>query len=321
MLTCILYFTGISRFPILGLLSIGTPLIVLVNLLFSIYWLLIRNRIFLLPAAAVVVALLVFGPIYKLPGVEEHMVREDLSIMGFNTRGFNRFNQIEQPDLDTRILEMVKAYEPDIVCFQEFDFTRASELKMYPYQYISYIFPEGSKVVQAILSKYPLIEKGIVNFPDSANNAIYADIQLNDQVLRVYNVHLQSFRIIPSVENITSEPGERFFSRISRTFFQQQEQAEIFQNHRRSTNLRTIVCADLNNTAFSNIYKLVKGELKDSFEEAGSGLGTSFHFLGYPLRIDYIFADPDFKVISHKIHNEQLSDHYPVLTSIQLNGD
>lgn len=316
--SCVLYFTGIKSYPILGILSIGTPVVLLINLLLSIYWLLLRHKVFILSATSVVISLLVFGPIYQLPSVEEHMMKEDLRIMSFNSRGFNKLNQIKQPDLDTRILEMVNSYEPDIVCFQEFDYTRAAELKAYPHQYVNYIFTEEAKVVQAILSKYPLVEKGVVNFPGSANNVIFADIKLENEVVRVYNVHLQSFRITPSVEDITSESREQFFSRVSRTFFKQQEQAEILKEHQRATNLRTIICADLNNTAFSNIYKEVKGKLNDSFEEAGSGLGTTFHFLGYPLRIDFIFSDPDFEVINHEIHDEKLSDHYPILASIQL---
>jgi endonuclease/exonuclease/phosphatase family metal-dependent hydrolase len=32
-----------------------------------------------------------------------------------------------------------------------------------------------------------------------------------------------------------------------------------------------IICGDMNNSAYSYVYRSIKGKLKDSFEEAGKG--------------------------------------------------
>ena len=40
------------------------------------------------------------------------------------------------------------------------------------------IFKEGKNIIvgNAIFSKYKIIDKGVINFPNSTNNAVYADI-------------------------------------------------------------------------------------------------------------------------------------------------
>jgi hypothetical protein len=48
------------------------------------------------------------------------------------------------------------------------------------------------------------------------------------------------------------------------------------------------------NSAYSYVYRNIKGTLKDSFEEAGKGFGATYKF--YPTRIDYIFADEKMTV-------------------------
>ena len=62
----------------------------------------------------------------------------------------------------------------------------------------------------------------------------------------------------------------------------------------------------------------MKNDLQDSFLEAGNGFGKTYEFKNFPLRIDYIFADKDMKIINHKNYKEKFSDHYPVSATIEL---
>jgi hypothetical protein len=39
-------------------------------------------------------------------------------------------------------------------------------------------------------------------FPNSNNNVIYADIKKGKDIIRVYNMHLQSIKISPDVDEI-----------------------------------------------------------------------------------------------------------------------
>jgi hypothetical protein len=70
----------------------------------------------------------------------------------------------------------------------------------------------------------------------SSNNVIYADIKRKD-IIRVYNMHLQSIKISPDVneidENIDAinQINLETFIRISKAF-KQQQQAEQFREHK-----------------------------------------------------------------------------------------
>ncbi len=110
----------------------------------------------------------------------------------------------------------------------------------------------------------------------------------------------------------------RAYSKMEKTFVKQEEQVQIFNNHRKESPLRQIVCADFNNTPFSNIYRITKGEMQDTFDEKGTGFGKTFDLKVVPFRIDFILADKTMQVMTHQNFDLKLSDHYPVLTSIRF---
>jgi hypothetical protein len=60
---------------------------------------------------------------------------------------------------------------------------------------------EGDKTGSYFFSKFPIISQGNVIFPDSKNNVIYADIKKGKDIIRVYNMHLQSIKINPDVND------------------------------------------------------------------------------------------------------------------------
>lgn len=75
----------------------------------------------------------------------------------------------------------------------------------------------------------------------------------------------------------------------------------------------------MNNSAFSYVYRNIKGTMIDAFESAGSGFGASYNFKYYPARIDYVFVEEGVEVKEFKTDNSvELSDHYPVYTRLNL---
>jgi endonuclease/exonuclease/phosphatase (EEP) superfamily protein YafD len=75
------------------------------------------------------------------------------------------------------------------------------------------------------------------------------------------------------IDVINKDKSQMILIRISKAFKQQQQQAEIFKKHEKQCEYPIIICGDMNNSAFSYVYRNIKGTLKDSFEEAGTGLG------------------------------------------------
>ena len=94
------------------------------------------------------------------------------------------------------------------------------------------------------------------------------------------------------------------------------KQIKQFQEIDNENNYPTIICTDLNNSQFSKIYRTLKENHLDTFVEAGTGLGTTFNFSFFPLRIDFIFTDPSFKVNTFNSYDIELSDHLPIITTL-----
>ena len=125
-------------------------------------------------------------------------------------------------------------------------------------------------------------------------------------------------RIDTNVEKFNKEDSERLFKRVGTTFKMQQLQTELFLKHKQECHYKMIICGDFNNTSFSYVYRKIKGDLVDTFLEAGNGFGRSYDFKFFPVRIDFILADAAFSVNRFITYDNRYSDHYPVISTLSL---
>ena len=93
---------------------------------------------------------------------------------------------------------------------------------------------------------------------------------------------------------------------------------ELFIKHKEESPYKMIICGDFNNTAFSYVYKEIKGNLKDAFKIAGNGFGRTYDFKFFPVRIDFIFANKELEITAFKTFDNKYSDHYPIFASFKL---
>lgn len=311
-------------FPSFFVVSLIVPFLAIINILFGIYWVLNRKRHVLVSGVILVLWYIILGPFYRFSdnSVVDSNDNQTLSIMTFNARGFNDYKQLPIENIDSLIFDFVKDKNPDIVCFQEtfYAMKRSDALKQYKNKYVDFIYGEHKrgKVIQSIYSKYPIINIDSIVFPKSSNNAIYADIVFNNDTIRIYNVHLQSFRIVPGLQTIKNEESSKLFAKTSRVMLKQYEQANLIRENMDRTPHKKIVVGDFNNTQYSNVYHIIKGDMNDTYFEKGRGFGRTYDLLKFPIRIDYILADPEFEVLSHQNFNVKLSDYYPVMSTLQL---
>jgi len=262
---------------------------------------------------------------YKYSKVELPETEGDFTVMSYNVRLFNLFNWIPNPKVTHNIRTFINDKNPDILCIQEYSKSAKVDLRVYKYKFIL-MLGKQIKTGQAIFSKFPIVDSGNIEFPNSNNNAVYADIKKGKDTIRVYNIHLQSIKITPDVDEINQDLNEinqqkstQIFHRISRAFKAQQVQAALIKNHKKQCHFPILICGDMNNSAFSFVYRNIKGTLNDTFEEAGEGFGTTYNFKYYPARIDYIFSDKNIKVKSFSTFPEfKNSDHFPIMTRLEL---
>lgn len=308
-------FIPVDLAPKLSIFSLGVPALVIVNIIFILYWIIQFKRQWLLSFLILLLGYAKVMSVYKFGGTSHLVTTSAIKVMTYNVRIFNKYQWIDEEGVKDRIVDMIRTEEPDVLCLQEFHEDEEGSFDQYPFRYVKY---KSGPTGQVIFSKYPIVGEGSLEFPESGNNAIYADLLVRGDTLRVYNVHLQSFMINPEEEELSQENSNRIANRMSRAFLKQKEQADIFRTHRDASPYHVITCGDLNNTQFSGIYKQVKGDDVDSFDAEGQGTGKTYYFRYFPLRIDFIFADERLQVVSHKNRYEFFSDHYPVISQVKV---
>jgi endonuclease/exonuclease/phosphatase family metal-dependent hydrolase len=306
-------------------LTLIMPLFFILNGLFFIYWLFQFKKRVILSGIVLLIGITFINKFYKFSAKVYPEDEKDFVVMSYNVRLFNLFKWIDKEDVPGAMLEFINDKNPDILCIQEFSSSATIDLKVYRHKYIL-MTGNQIKTGQAIFSKFPIIDQGIIVFPNSNNNVIYADIKKGKDIIRVYNMHLQSIKISPDVDEINDNievinksKSQMLYKRISKAFTQQQQQAEIFKEHESRCEYPVIICGDMNNSAYSYVYRNIKGKLKDSFEEAGTGFGQTYKFKYYPARIDYIFADENMIVKEFQSFPEMKdSDHFPIMAKLSL---
>lgn len=316
-LALVLPFLPPKTFSLLSVLNLGVPFLILINVLFFLYWLVRVRKQLMVSLVVLVIGQVVFGSLYKFSSSKRVESPSNFKVMNYNVRLFNLFEWIPEDNIDTKIIDFIKKEAPAILCIQDYHLKENRDLSFFKYKY-EYLSGKKINFGQAIFSQYPIINSGSLNFPNTSNNAIFVDVVKDKDTIRIYNVHLESMHINAEIDSLKKEKSEFLINRISSTFKMQQSQTELLLTHKEQSKFKTIICGDLNNTAFSYVYRKMRGDLNDTFIKAGNGFGRTYAFQFFPVRIDYIFADNAFSVNGFKAYNEQLSDHYPISTTLSL---
>lgn len=317
LLSYILPFVAPKTFSVLSVLSLGVPFLILVNVLFFLYWLIKLKKQFFLSLFILAIGYFSFGSLYKFSSSKTELKANGFSVMNYNVRLFNLYNWINQKDVETKLINFIKEKSPDVVSFQEYHPHKNIDLSFFKYKFEK-LSGNKAKYGQAIFSQFPIINSGSIAFPNTANNAIFVDIVKQKDTIRVYNIHLESLHLNTNVEDLAKENSERLFKRVGKTFEMQQLQTELFLKHKNNCKYKVIICGDFNNTAFSYVYKELKGELNDAFKIAGNGFGRTYDFKFFPTRIDFILTDKAFAIDGFKTFDVLYSDHYPILANLHV---
>ena len=300
------------------------PILYLVNLAFFIYWLIGFKK----PMWANLIILLIgIGNISNYFGTSpnSNSSEENTKVLSYNVRLFNRYGWIPKENVRENIFAFFTEEDADILCIQEFYTPNEIPDLNYPYRHIG-LQNKKSQWHMAIYSKYPQIKKKTVSIKGERmnNTCIYSDMIINEDTIRVYNIHLASnwfknsdylFIQNPQKEKI-KEGLKGIASRLKNSFIKRAEEVAVIKEHIKTSPYPIILCGDFNDTPLSFAYKSIKGDLVDAFTVCGKGIGDSFVKIP-ALRIDYIFHDEELKSSNYKKHKKVLSDHYAVSCDIR----
>ncbi len=299
--------------PTIAILSLAYPTLLIINIAFVFIWLLKLKPHLLLSAIVISLGYQSIKALFPINDKENTTV-SDLSVLSYNVRQFNRYNWIKKPNIKQGICDFINGEKADIVCIQEYKNIDHLNIKL-PFKYETKTSSSGF----AIYSKFKILNSGSVGFKNTANNAVYVDISLKNKLVRIYNVHLQSFSLDTKKEHYGKLNNKALYHKFQSVFKQQAQQIKQLRQHIKDCPYPTILAGDFNNTAFSWNYKQLTKNHQDAFVAAGSGFGKSYNYF-LPFRIDFILPNKSMNVSSFKSYKVKLSDHYPIMAKINLNN-
>ncbi len=332
----------------ISFISFAFPLIWIINVIFAVIWLINKRKRGLISLALVIITSNLWFSVFQFEGKHKEIstFNKPLTVMSYNVRMFDRYLWTKDKTTPDKIYDFIRKENPDVLCIQEFFINNKNsqhsenkilaKFKQYRYKHIEYNIEtkSGQKFGLATFSKFPIINKKPLYFTNNTTNfCIQSDIDVNGTKLRVFNNHLESIRLktenynfIDSLEYKNEKERKKgildIFHKLSTAFSHRSIQAETIGKHIQNSPYPAIVCGDFNDTPVSYVYKTVRGDLKDSFIESGSGFSGTYNGDKLPsFRIDFIFLDKGFTSYNHERIKVSYSDHFPIKSTIELQPD
>jgi endonuclease/exonuclease/phosphatase family metal-dependent hydrolase len=218
-----------------------------------------------------------------------------------------------------------KHTQADILCLQEFK-GQFSNMIEDPADY--HLFPEGSSYLK-IASRFPIKDGGHIKNEADRILAIWVDLEIKEKPVRVYNLHLSSNSVSVllakpekkegsvDTERLVEE-GKWMYRQILEKAQIRNDEARVIKEHMAVAPHPIILCGDFNETPQTNTYRLLKGELKDTFRGSEFGIHSTYEGNPKGIRIDYICVPAEWNLIDHHIIPYHLSDHKAVFAKVGL---
>lgn len=329
-----------EKFVLPAYFTLIFPFILVLNAFFVMLWVALRKWHFLLSSL-----FLIFSyPLYK-PAIPLHINKQvkelpegSFSLMSYNTWMLGKY-QKHTKDNPNNVIKHILDTDADIVCMQEFNvatdnFITHEEMinifKKYPYKHIYYKNKKTNrKSGIATFSKFPIIKQQTIEIESGQNSAIYSDIIIKGDTVRLINCHLESNNLTErdkampmelrknfDAENLSNVAGH-LSRKLGNAYKTRARQADMIAGVAEQSPYKTIVCGDFNDVPLSYTYTTIKGEMTDVFSALGFGFGSSFHENLYKFRIDYMFCDQNFIPLQYQMDKVKYSDHYPLLCSLK----
>jgi endonuclease/exonuclease/phosphatase family metal-dependent hydrolase len=320
-------------FALPAFFGLAYPYLLLLNIVMVILWAMLLKFEALISVIVIAIGFTHFSNYIKLikPSGDK---TNTFKVLSYNVRLFNYFENKNSSNSEKKIVEFIKSRNPEIICLQEFfglgnpvmkeEAFRASLGEKY-YSHVK-VLGNGKNRFYGIatFSKYPIIKKGEIIHPGSSSLSIYTDLLIGKDTIRIYNNHLQSFRLmriersfieelVASDDKETMDEVKSISTSLKKGFIRRSLQAQVVKDHINRTTYPVIVAGDFNDTPVSYAYRKIRKGLNDSFVNSGYGAGFTYRGNYPPNRIDYILYNKTLINSYFEIIRIKYSDHYPII--------
>lgn len=257
---------------------------------------------------------------------------DSLRIVSYNVGRFALSDGTSREACMDSVMRFLRDQDADLICLQEFYMRDASAVRSYlqrrfrGYDIGYYVYPTAKGCFGNVtLSRFPARSRGKLDFENSANLALYSDYDIRGTKLRVYNCHFQSYsislpRIAKAFKSDYREAVRDTERRMRASLLLRPRQVDRVLEDIDNCPTEAVVVGDFNDTPLSYTYRRLSRGRKDSFVEAGKGFGATYALLRPLLRIDYILYPENMAAVSHKVERRPFSDHYPIVSTLSLDG-
>lgn len=321
---------------LLSFFGLAYPFLLAVNTGFVVYWAVKRKILFLYSFIAIIIGYSHLTNTFQISFSRKQPDRPDntFTFLSYNVRLFNHYNWIDNHYVKDSIYEFLLSEDPDIICIQEYfyneddAFNNSRSFKRLHERNSHIAFSSsnnrGFNFGIATFSRYPIVNKGEIEFINSSNISIYTDLAINEDTVRVFNSHLQSVQFsseninfldnLVKYDNRDNIAGIRdIVSRLKQAFVRRSRQVDIIAGHIQESPYPVIVTGDFNDTPVSYTYrKLRKQKLDDAFVSSGKGIGNTYVAKLPFFRIDFILHSRELESFYFATPRIELSDHYPL---------
>jgi len=322
-----------DNFALPAFFGLAYPYLLLINIILVVIWAMLLRFEALISVIVIAVGFTHFSNYIQLtkPAGDK---KGTFKVISYNVRLFNYFETRNGTTSEKKVLEFLKTQQPDILCLQEFLITgnpaQAETMVKSALggKYYSHLKILGSGKNRnygiATFSKYPIIGKGEIIHPGSSSLSIYSDVLIGKDTFRIFNNHLQSFRLKRMersfIEEMTASNDKATLGEVKsisislkKGFVKRALQAQVVKHQVDISPFPVIVAGDFNDTPVSYAYRKLRKGLNDSFVNSGYGAGFTYKGNYPPNRIDYILYDNALINSFFDIKKVKYSDHYPIV--------
>jgi len=308
-----------------ALFGMAYPYLLVANLVFMVLWILLKPKFLLFSLLSIFAGFYHINNYLQFSG--KTTSEKGIRVTSYNVRYFMGNSDFPNKENADHILDFLRQNNADIICLQE---VRLNKRQVFDIN--NHILPQISHIQlahsssaggQLTMTRFPIVNMGEIRFKNSGNMIIFTDILINSDTVRVYNCHLQSYRLRPteinSIDSMSLGYHQKIKERLSElstkfksALIKRAEQAAALREHLNQCRYPVIVCGDFNDTPVSFTYRTVRGDLEDSFTQSGKGTANTYNGKLPSFRIDYILYSPKFTSFNFEVSSLNHSDHYPI---------
>lgn len=327
----------------ISMFSLAYPYFVFANVAFALGWLFVKKWYFLLSLTALLIGIKSLQNNFQfLPTkiVEVNEQKPLFKVMSYNVRVFDLYSWSKNIQTQDSIFDFLRSVGPEIACFQEYydnkkkfysihDSLIMNQKFKYAHIYYTDKVTDYQRFGIATYSQYPIVNKGLIRFPNSNNVSIYSDVRIGSDTVRVFNCHLESIRFLPEdynfIDSIAVQQREEKFKgargvyqRLDKAYKKRALQTELLNSEISKSPYPILLCGDFNDPPSSYTYNSINKQLNDSFVFKGRGKGVTFSRNVFSYRIDYILFSKHLNCLDFYVPKVDFSDHFPVVGEYQM---